>query len=327
MCIRDSDRTVCFASSQSTDLVFDVSGYTTGSSALIPLGPTRIYDSRNEAEPRCERGIRFNVGGTMDIVDLNNGLVTATATGVTAVNGPFTSAGGNLSKNCERLYVASTNGSFSPVRLSFSGAVLSSLPGSFANMFATDDGLVSVSVTPGMFGGSTVHVVDTGEVLFELPPIRDVQGAPVYRKMIGATADGSLLAISRPSAPGVPDAPQLIEYFDVFGDELGSWTAPSGAMNFSLSPAGTYLSYRLGNTWIVISIDGTYIATMPTDSPTVSLQGLPPAAKGWISDGSILVCARNLYGTEQRAMRWDLFSPLKLLVPSNPNMPCVDDAS
>ncbi len=47
----------------------------------------------------------------------------------------------------------------------------------------------------------------------------------------------------------------------------------------------------------------------------------------FMTNGAIELCVYSPATASEKAMRWDLFSPPKPLVPSMPNMPCVDDAA
>ncbi|HEY4332742.1 MAG TPA: hypothetical protein VGM78_09240, partial [Ilumatobacteraceae bacterium] len=76
--------------------------------------------------------------------------------------------------------------------------------------------------------------------------------------------------------------------------------------------------------WTAVTIDGTFIASMPNfDSAKATKAGDVAWGVSWMTDGSFLVCASKT----TRALRWDLFSPLKPLVASTPNMPCLDAAN
>jgi hypothetical protein len=46
-----------------------------------------------------------------------------------------------------------------------------------------------------------------------------------------------------------------------------------------------------------------------------------------MSDGSIMGCIIRVNLPQQRAGRWDLFSPMKALVPGDPNHPCLTAAA
>jgi hypothetical protein len=334
----DDNGDLCLVTNQSADLVVDVSGYATGTTEYTPISPTRIYDSRQGIDPPCQRGVRFN-GGQLEIVDLRTGNVTATTTGLSGVvrsSGPSSvDSAALLSRDCKHVYVSGLS-SGQTYSVALDGSIVQSWgPSNLARPdIVTNGGLLAIQR-----GQPALWLVasDTQQSLFQIPselPVQLPTGGTVETwKAVGATADGSMFALSRltdPSTPLFDLSPHTIVLFNSFGDELASWPAPAGAYQFALSPDGTYISYNwVNHGWQVVSADtGQFIAQLPGyDSGQIRpFQGT--SIVGWITDGSVLVCAGDFNrALPTTALRWDLFSPVKPLVPSNPAIPCLLDAS
>jgi hypothetical protein len=203
------------------------------------------------------------------------------------------------------------------------------LPGASRDVMFTDFGpliLYFALVAPGQ---QRWHVVDlaTGEDLFSLPLVGpDANGIERSLVGLGATSDGSLIALQYPTTDG---AAKVVTYWTVDGLSLGQWTSPAAAMNIQMSTLGSYLSYELPkgppvafNTFnefdeFVVTLDGDAVATLPG-----GLWPYPENPQAWVSDGSLVGCIIRFDQPQQRAGRWDLFSPLKPLVASNPNSFC-----
>jgi hypothetical protein len=343
----DVNGDLCLVTNQSADLVVDVSGYATGTTEYTPISPTRIYDSRQGIDPPCQRGVRFN-GREIEVVDLRTGNVTGKTVGPPGlilpggvIQGPGTPNRDSmalLSRDCKHIYATGLSNS-QAYSVALDGPNFSTLESFDASRLAqpaivTNGGLLAIQ--PGQSAWWLV-TLNARQPLFQIPselPVQLPSGGTVETwKAVGATADGSMFALSRLTDPSTPIddfSPHTVVLFNSFGDELASWPAPAGAYKFALSPDGTYISYNWSNHgWQVVSADtGQLIAQLPFSDSGRILPFQGTSIVGWITDGSVLVCAGFIDpALPNRALRWDLFSPIKPLVPSNPAIPCLLDAS
>jgi hypothetical protein len=303
--------TLCLSSNTGVDVIADVTGYLSGDTSIVSLAPVRIYDSREGVEPRCNLGVRNTAGG-LGIFDLSTGALIGIST-VLMLTDPLVYVNGN----CQRIDVVDSQ---MPNRatvweLDRSGAIVTSHPLSFqqfsSQLIFTDNGPLIVQSS-----GTRWQVADlvSGTVLFTLPqlPAND-QGFEPQLLPVGASSDGSVIAVQYPTPDGEST---VVTYWTPDGAALGEWVSPPEAFGFRLSRGGTYLSYGISTTTVavdgfVVTQDGSLVTTAPGG------RGIGP----WLSDGSMMACIR-VSPSQSEAARWDLFSPVKELIPGQPHTPC-----
>jgi hypothetical protein len=310
---------LCLTSNSGVDVIADVTGYLRNDASITALTPMRIYDSREGVDPLCNVGVRMAPNG-FEIVDLKTGAVTGLAP-LTGVASPLRV---HVAADCQHIEIAGfVQGSdVNWWVFDRSGQLITSayLTTQSENAMLTDQGPIVLRYRFDLSPPSW-DVTDfiSGQVLFSLPQLEPfTDGGVRLRGAVGATTDGGLIALSHPS---IDRQRQTVTYWTPDGVELGEWTVPVGAFNLRLSPAGTYVAYAIsGSTGrsngFVVALDGSPVATMPSN-----ILGVGP----WISDGSMLTCTNdNTLG--QWPARWDLFSPVKNLVPGNPYKACLTAA-
>jgi hypothetical protein len=314
------DGHLCFATNTAVDVIADVTGYVDGfgGQTFVAVPPLRIYDSRDGVEPLCDLGVR-TAGAGVELFHLSTG---------SSVGAPVPPSGEQataalLRPDCQAFYVVWwTPGSgptppYTLTEVDLAGNVVRTLqlvqPPS--NLIATRFGLLNVVQLPS---GAEVRGVFDNALLFSLPELTpDAYGQTRSWTPAGATADGSMLAFSYP-ATDVGGA--VVSYFSPLGDPLGQTHTLPFASHVRMSPSGHYLAYD-----IVASIRPV---RPTTDVHVVALDGSPVALSPpvfgsgpWLSDGSIMVCASD-GGSTRSAGRWDLFSPVKPLIPPFPGSGC-----
>jgi hypothetical protein len=308
---------LCLTSNNDVDVIADVTGYLNSDSSIAALPPVRIYDSRDGVDPPCNIGVGFVATG-FDFVDLKTGSIIGHAPG----NGA-TFPRAYVRGDCQHIdIVAYTPGGpayYQGWTYDKSGTLITSyvLPDSPDSVIFTDQGpLVLDRAYPHPSNSQVVDPI-TGFVLFSVaePPMATDGGFRIWEPA-GATSDGSLIALQIVNEDRTR---MIVSYWTPDGVKLGEWTGPTGGGKVKMSPSGTYLAYPIStgsvsSTAFITTLDGTAVAALPNS---------PNAAVGtWITDGSMLSC---VYGPalEERPTRWDLFSPIKDLVPGSPYKSCV----
>ena len=305
---------LCLTSSQRTDVIVDVSGFVVGALDFVPQAPTRIYDSRLDGLPRCNRGVRFAQPQQLQIIDLTNGAIVGSASIPSSGLRP---PAVYVRRDCSGIDVVDLT---TRTVLDMTGVVKRSQPLAAAvsayQLMINDGGVYGVTNE----SGSPQRLVDavTGRTVFTLPTLAPGPGGSPLSlwTSAGSTADGSLFALARPTQPG--DLNRLtVLTFTGDGQQIASFTPPPGASEFKLSTYGTYLSFAINTAYDVVTPDGAHIGTLPFGENQIA------KLVSWMGDGSTLVCltASNL------AQRWDLFSPRQPLVPTSPNLDCLADAA
>jgi hypothetical protein len=301
---------LCLTSNNAVDVIADVTGYLNDDASIAAMSPVRIFDSREGVDPPCNIGVDFTING-FEVVDLLTGGVIAQLPG-NGVQFPREFVRGD----CQTIDVVGFVPALSQYRwwvFDRSGAAISTrtLPDLSDKVIFTDFGPLifqRVAMDPIPPFSQLVDLV-SGQILFSVPePDRANDGS--FRIMLpaGGTSDGSLIALQNPTLDGRQTE---VSYWTIDGLPLGDWTSPVGAFNFRLSPAGSYLAYVISSGSVttngfVVTLDGSLVATMPTG---------PVGIQQWITDGAMFGC-NSVNGLH--AIRWDLFSPVKPLIPGDP---------
>ena len=76
--VKLGDGSLCLTANRAVDIVVDILGYTEGDSALVPITPSRLYDSRLGVGPQCNIAIR-PAGSWVEMVDLATELAQTTS--------------------------------------------------------------------------------------------------------------------------------------------------------------------------------------------------------------------------------------------------------
>ncbi len=310
---------LCLRSNVDVDVIADVTGYLNNDAAITALTPVRIYDSREGVDPPCNLGVRFAPNG-FEIVDLTTGNVIGLAPS-SALQAPRM----HVNSDCQHIDVVGSAPTLSQnlwLEFDKSGTLIASqpIPDHPSNVIFTDQEpliLQYVFLNPASPYWQVIDL-SSGQVMFTLPALTNTASGGLRSwQPVGATLDGGLIALQN-LTPDLQNT--VISYWTPDGLPLGEWLSPTGAFNVRLSPSGTYLAYdarsigSVSPNGFVVALDGSLVATMPR---TPGLLTIGP----WLTDGSMLGCLPN--GADQRTVRWDLFSPVKDLIPGNPYKSCL----
>jgi hypothetical protein len=296
-----------------------VTGYLSSDASITALTPTRIYDSREGVDPPCNLGGDFSVNGFRLLsVPTGNTITVLHPDGVQFPRG-------FIRDDCRTIDVVGFVPSLSQYRgweFDISGSPFSSLvrsyplPDHYDQVIFTDLGpliMQRVNLDP-MPSYSQLVDLSSGLVLFTVPePERATDGSFRIWRPAGATSDGSLIALQ---VPNLDRSRTIVSYWTADGQQVGQWTSPVGAFNFRLSPGGSYLAYVISSGSVttngfVVTLDGSIVTTTPP---------APVEIGSWLTDGSMLGCTRRTTG--QMPVRWDLFSPVKDLIPTDVYKAC-----
>jgi hypothetical protein len=309
------DGEVCVTASARTDVIIDVSGFTTGDSAIVSLPPSRIYDSRQGLEPLCNIGVT-NKPDSNDLIifDLATGAVRHT------VALPFHPSSAGITLDCTAILASGVSpaGPSDGLRVStvsIDGEIRSTGPGDLGTASGPLIAFVVRSVVVNGVFSPHVVTVPGGFPVFPL----GLTYPNANWELAGVTTDGSLFAVSRWDAKA---GRNVVHYFDRSGRELGKWIAPQIAYSFRLSPDGRYIAYDRPT-------DGSFSngINVMREIHVVSTSGVEVAVsdparvivRGWLGNGQVYACG-------PKAIRWKLFAPVEPLIPSNPNFACPLDA-
>ena len=316
---------LCFVSNTDVDVIADVTAYLNADTSITALhrrgSTTAESTSIRRATSACKRstmGSRswtYETGAPLGTLPSNNALFSRVY----------------VRDDCQTIDVVGSLSSpgqewwwqYSP-----SGGLLAArqLSGHSSDVMFTDAGPLILQFDQSFLTFPPVdpwQVVDltTGQLLFSLPDLGTASNG-YYRpwRRVGATADGGLIALQHDSADRTA---KVVSYWTRDGLPLGQWTSPVGALDIQISKLGSYLSYVLStgsNTFdeFVVTLTGDLVATLPG-----ALWWNEEWHDAWMSDGSIMGCIIRLNLPQQRAGRWDLFSPMKELVPGDPNHLCL----
>jgi hypothetical protein len=320
---------VCFVSNTDVDVIADVTAYLTADTSITALPPTRVYDSREGVDPHCNIGVQ-EIHDGFQVLDLTSGAPLGT---LPLNNALFPRV--YVRGDCQTIDVV---GSLSvPAQdwwwqYSPSGSLLGAqqLPAFSAGLMFTDAGPLIIQHSPtGPVYLPPVppwQIIDgtTGKALFTLPepgPASDGSYRPW--RPLGATVDGSIIALQTDS---VDRTAKVVSYWTPDGLLLGQWASPAGALDIQISKLGSYLSYVMStgtNTFdeFVVTLTGAAVADLPG-----GLWWNDEWHDVWMSDGAIMGCIIRVNLPQQRAARWDLFSPMKAVVQGDPNHLCLTAA-
>lgn len=318
------DGRMCLSANQPVDLIVDVTGYVVGTSALVPVTPQRIFDTREGVEPRCGIGLDLHRDlssvpwlDTYSVYDLATGARRNDLRGLPVV----WSSKAFVMADCRILVVG-----------------LADTVGMQLWEFSSDGTLISSRYVPGFTGGAGVvgsptalfaighfdRVIraDTGEQLFTVPSlgIADGGGARSIR-LLRASSDGTVLVFA---ALG-PDTTSGLQ-FDLYyvatdGRLLTTVSLPVGAWPIDVSPDLAYvLSFLRADPRSV----GDYrVSTRRNAIVSAITEGRDPnpqQALSFVTSGLINACDDST--RSGRALRWEIFNELRSF--SAGTLPCLE---
>lgn len=323
-----ADGTMCLTANKVMHAVVDVAGYVTGASALVPVTPRRLLDSREGVEPRCQQGIdvltdlsssppmqtfhRYDLVSGGRQPDLQ-GLPAMPATNVFVMSDCTTVVMGLADSIGPQIWRFAVDGSLVENR-----RLTGFLPGS--NVVASDREIFAL----GFF--NRVIRADTGQALFPLPDLGVANGGAVRSwRLIGASDDGSVVALS---AVG-PDVTRGLQYdvylFTTDGTLVDLVSLPVGGWPIAVSPDLAYVLFFVrdgrGGIYEVVTFAAESVATFPESEGSWT-----QFARGFATSGAVNVCRipstanTPVPGT---ALRWGYFTPFRPWTASN--LPCLDE--
>ena len=311
-----ADGTMCLNSNLSVDMVVDVTGYVTGTGALVPITPSRLLDTREGVEPACGFGVRrLGLGESptpgVELYDLATG---ASRGGPVGLPGFAVISSIMPTLDC-RVEISGNVGTAAVwIALDSRGKVVEQRVQPqpyFFVMRSAFGGLALVNA------GTGAAVVDTRtfQPLFTLPEFNTgfprERGPGGYRPL-GVTDDESLFAF----AVRFDDGRSGSIYVDGDGALVGALEFPPGRSAIAMSPDGSTLlmfdELRTPRSFLVTTLDGDEIAAVGEDRFAPELS---PFA--FMTSGAIVGCAPG--ATE--SLRWDVFTGPKPLSPAA-RIPC-----
>jgi hypothetical protein len=297
-----ADGTMCLTANRSVDVIVDVLGYLGGTTDLVAVEPSRLFDSREGIEPKCGIALGPDVpgqisGATMMLYRVGSGSRTPLS-GLMAWEGPphaFVRA------DCRIVVLGVRNGKAMADEFSPDGTYLGSRDvkgGMSTDMTPTTNGWWALG--PGRSGGTsrTVTEIQGGFVGADLPDNPVLSNSEVNTwNWIGATDDASMVAVWRLNT----NLDAEVWYLTPDGDLVDTATLPPFMRPTGMSPDGTYLSLRNGmapNDLVVSTLYGETVATLANGRDS-----------WFMTPGSMAVCVDPPGAAPATVMRWDLFSP------------------
>ncbi|MFN8022829.1 MAG: hypothetical protein U0Q03_14985 [Acidimicrobiales bacterium] len=337
------DGTMCLRANLPVHLVVDVTGYVTGPTALVPITPTRLIDSRDEVAPRCGLGIRsiFPLGGPLDTPTTFEVYDTRTLDRRVEFALPPTIDGNAfVMGDCSISLVGTPVGGGGPRIRSYSptGAPVSDVAVLGTDVIgrvgqrtvASADELYSIRIPGGLFPTGRTHVevyrIDTGLVQFELPDLVSTPGGPTREwTLMSVSLSGRVFALRTLSPTATANDDWMVALFAADGELLSTVDYPTGEQPIALSPQVSYLLSSGDGELRVRATDGTLITSTRARAPG----GVDPAWPiGWMSEGAVLVCGGAMppFGS---SYRWELFHSVSTLTgdPSAGSVPCLASAA
>lgn len=301
-----ADGSFCVRANQPVDLIVDLVGFTTGSTAVMPLPPSRLYDSRDSAVATCNVGVGRAFEG-FEILNLASGASEAVlSSSPTDVRGVW------ISPDCSTIAMTSMLSSAGgrAARLTLynrSGALLGTFEGEY-ELFVTDPGVVGYD-----WENDEVYDVVSGETIFAVPP------TVLPASLVNVSRDGSTFMFRSDTG--------ALHAVSADGVDLGLVAVPPEANPYGtpmLSPSGSYVAYETftpcppctrgpsgPNTWIVATLGGTVLDRFPVSTATATL-----TRAAWVNDGSLAVSRMQEYNpgkqnsvVKMEMIRWELFNP------------------
>lgn len=295
-----ADGSLCLASNAPVHAIVDVAGYVTSSSALVPLTPSRIADTRDDADDTCELGVTEPTNGVRSWVDLRTGSLGASIAGAPSALGVWAVG---ISLDCASAWFAAGSTAWQVDRAGNVVDTSALLPGSSAR-----------SVTMGPFGPFAVRMAPwplvydlrTQLPLVELPVLQDSRPW----EYVGAAFDLSAIWFIQRNG----DFTRNVRVYDAAGQLIGEFVLPNGADEFRVSPGGLYMSYGFKAGGITApTFDETVIVTYAGDEverrPVVVGNQIRSHLLLWQSDGRAVTCTNTLALNRPRPARANLFAP------------------
>ena len=309
-----ADGSFCVRANQPVDLIVDLVGFTTGSTAVMPLSPSRLYDSRDSAVAQCNIGVGRAFEG-FEILNLASGASEAILPSVPADVRRIW-----ISPDCSVIAVvsalSSAGGNPRSLRLyNRSGALLGSFDGT-DDLFVADPGVVGYDFQMG-----EVYDVVSGERIFALPL------ALSWATLVDVSRDGSTFLFRSQGFTWHAFTADGVDLGLTVPPEFNTYSSPM------LSPSGSYVAYQTEipcaapcapgwssqYSWVVAAIDGTVIDRFPMSPATGTL-----TRPTWVNDGLLAVRRIQQYNmgkpnstAKMEAIRWELFNPPTVVASGN----------
>ena len=307
------DGTLCLRSNAAVQAIVDVTGYLTSATAIVPVDPVRVGDTREDAAPVCNLGI-VQAGASWQWIDLATGALGAVFQTPPALQG---TSYVDISFDCATAVLVANRTLHVVDR---AGVTVSTAPlpsGVFERfMFLSDEG--PLAVAPGRTPGAAMSLVDavTNDVLLDFVDLDTQLGWD----FAGAARDQSVFMFFT----RLFDSTKEFHVLDYNGFEVATFRLPPGADYFSVSPTGVYMSYGLRvmtprgertPEMHVVTVAGDPVEVRPTTIGDES----HASSVAWLSDGRGVSCSTTLPGyTDAVFTVYDLFAPARRTA-----LPCV----
>lgn len=328
------DGTMCLRANLPVHLVVDVTGYVTGSSALVPITPTRLIDTREGLEPPCGLGIRsnysigdplgattFEVYDTRTLARRTDVALQAAVAGDAFVMGDcrIVVVGSRVGETTDRLWTYSSSGALVSETAAYGDDNDGGL--GFATV-ASADGLFALRRASGLFwtvgAPDDIVRVDTGERLFTLPALSRTPAAGGRSwELMSVSASGRVFALRTFADEATTIDDWKVTLFSADGHELATIDFPPGEKPIAVSPHLSYIVTSTDGFMIVKTLVGEEVTAIRARAPG-GMVGVSPV--GWISEGVVLACD-SPWGV---SYQWQLFNSVTSVGgPSGGAVPCL----
>jgi hypothetical protein len=310
------DGTMCLRSNAAVQAVVDIAGYLMSATAIVPVDPVRVADTREDAAPVCNLGV-VQVGSGWQWIDLGTGVLGAVFRTPPPLQG---TSHVDISPDCATAMIVNNRTMHLIDRAGVSVSA-TPLPAAVLErfMFVSDQG--PLAVVGGRTPGVALSLVDvaTNAVLLDFVGLDTRLGWT----FAGAARTQSVFMFFARTATGA----QEFHVLDYNGFEVAIFTLPAGAEGYDVSPSGVYMSYfvrrapggpdQFGPQQIVTS------AGDPVEvHPAGGVQEPNWGVGWWLSDGRGASCTYARPGSTERVTVFvDLFAANRVTT-----MPCVTAA-
>ncbi len=294
-----ADGALCLRSNTEVDAIADLAGYVGSDSALVPVEPQRIADTRDDADDTCELGVTEASNGTRSWVNLRSARLEASMSGEPSAPGVWAAG---IALDCGSAWFAGGSTAWQVDRLGNVVSTLPLLPGSPAT-----------TVTMGLVGPFAVRMAPW-PLVYDLRSQQPLVGFPVLQngrpwEFAGAAYDLSAIWFFQRNV----DFTRSVRVLDGIGQLIGEFVLPNGSDGFRVSPGGLYMSYGFKSGGVTAStFDETVIVTFSGDvverRPVVVGNEIRSHLLLWQSDGRAVTCANTLDLRRPRPTRANLFA-------------------
>lgn len=305
-----ADGSLCLASNTAVHGIVDIAGYVTSSAAYVPLSPSRIADTRDDADAICDLGVTEIANGARSWVSVATGQVGPSITGGPATPGTYARG---IGRDCQSAWFVNGSTAWQVDRTGAIVATYTLPPGSFATtVFMGASGPYALAMAPS----PVVYDLRTAQPVWAIPALQPAS----QWEFAGAAYDLSALWFFRRNGDFTRD----VRVYDGDGVMIGEFTLANGSDEFRVAPGGLYMSYGFKAGGLTApSFDETVIVTFAGDvverRPVVLGGQIRSHLLLWQSDGRALTCTNSLDLKRPRLARANLFAPTTEL----PALPCL----